>query len=79
MSRSHLGLTFLAFSLIAGFAMLSRSEAQDANPQAASRFAKSRIDKVTVYPNNALVTREPKGGSLAFSEAGVVLQARTSP
>jgi uncharacterized protein (TIGR02231 family) len=67
MSRSHLGLTFLAFSVIAGSALLSRSEAQDANPQPASRLAKSRIDKVTVYPNNALVTREvevPAGNGL---------------
>ena len=39
---------------------------QQAKPQP-SKFAKSRIDKVTIYPNNALVTREvevPEGNGL---------------
>jgi hypothetical protein len=42
-------------------------EANDADQQSTSKFAKSRIDKVTVYPSNALVTREvevPDGSGL---------------
>jgi hypothetical protein len=42
-------------------------EANDADPQSTSKIAKSRIDKVTVYPSNALVTREvevPDGSGL---------------
>ena len=59
-------------SLVAGlgFLLLSSGLAQDAKPadkQSASQIAKSKIDKVTVYPNNALVTREvdvPAGNGL---------------
>src|SRR4051795_146516 len=50
-----------------GCALLSRGQAQEAAPQSASRLATSRIDKVTVYPTNALVTREvevPAGAGL---------------
>jgi Domain of unknown function (DUF4139)/N-terminal domain of unknown function (DUF4140) len=55
--------TIVSLSLVAGLGavLLSSSQAQEAKEaakQPASRMAKSRIDKVTVYPNNALVTRE---------------------
>ena len=53
-----------------GLSLLPRSNAQEAkvaNPPTASRLAKSRIDKVTIYPSNALITREvevPAGAGL---------------
>jgi hypothetical protein len=55
-----------------GFLVRSNSDAQEARPaaaaaQPASKNAASRIDKVTVYPQNALVTREvevPAGAGL---------------
>jgi hypothetical protein len=50
----------LCFSLVAaiGFVLGSGGQADDPMPVAAPKIARSRIDKVTVYPNNALVTRE---------------------
>jgi hypothetical protein len=59
MRRYLLGTASVALMAAVGCALLSRGQAQEAAaPQAASRLAKSRIDKVTVYPSNALVTRE---------------------
>src|SRR5262249_47585215 len=63
-----------------GFMFLASGRAQEKQPgdgpprdgpssdgQAASKIAQSRIDRVTVYPNSALVTREvdvPEGNGL---------------
>ena len=61
----------LALVASIGFLVRSSSDAQEAAPaavvQPASKNATSRIDKVTVYPQNALVTREvdvPAGAGL---------------
>jgi hypothetical protein len=73
MRRWYIGsATMLSLTLVAvfSFMILSNSKAQDApqaDKQAAAKIAKSKIDKVTVYPNNALVTREvevPDGAGL---------------
>src|ERR1700694_2421330 len=63
MRRWYFGSAMIvSLSLVAVFGfMLVSSSAQDAPAAAAAsapKIAKSRIDKVTVYPNNALVTRE---------------------
>jgi hypothetical protein len=70
MRRWYLGsAAVVSLGLAAAFLVLS-SKAQEAQPgekQAASKLAKSKIDRVTVYPNNALVTREvevPAGNGL---------------
>ena len=60
---------FVSVSLVAvlGFTAMQAQEAKEPDKQAASKNAKSRIDKVTVYPHNALVTREvevPAGNTL---------------
>ncbi len=64
-SVAILGVVVLA---ALGPRLLSGGKADDANPApAAAKIAKSRIDKVTVYPNSALVTREvevPDGAGL---------------
>ncbi len=63
----------VSFALVAavGFLARSHSQAQEATSVAAAppaaKIATSRIDKVTVYPHNALVTREvevPAGDGL---------------
>ncbi len=73
MRRWYLGSASIAtLSLVAvlGGVWLTRGhaqEAKDVSPPTASRIAKSRIDRVTVYPSNALVTREvevPAGAGL---------------
>jgi hypothetical protein len=73
MSRWYIGSTAaFSLSLVAalGSMVLSSDKAQppkQADKQSAPQLAKSRIDKVTVYPNNALVTREvevPDGAGL---------------
>src|SRR5437879_1080779 len=50
----------LSVAAIFGFMLLpsKAQEGQPADKPAAPAMAKSKIDKVTVYPNNALVTRE---------------------
>lgn len=47
----------LALALMTGFGF-TQAPAPEADNAAAPRLAKSRIDRVTVYPNSALVTRE---------------------
>src|SRR5262249_26358281 len=73
MSRWYIGsATIVSLSLVAVLRTMVRSrgeaqEGQDAGKQPAPKIAKSKIDKVTVYPNNALVTREvwvPDGAGL---------------
>src|SRR2546427_8194 len=73
MRRWHIVSAVIAsVSLVAVFGtmLLSRGQAQEAKEpgkQTASRIAGSRIDKVTVYPNSALITREvevPAGAGL---------------
>src|SRR5258707_14282957 len=59
----------LCFALLATFGprLLSGGKAEEPNTPAAAKIAKSKIDKVTVYPNSALVTREvdvPDGAGL---------------
>ncbi len=60
----------LALAAIVGPRLMSpapRKRAGQPATQEPSKFAKSRIDKVTVYPNSALVTREvevPAGNGL---------------
>jgi len=60
----------VALAAVLGSVFWSSGQAQepkDGDKQAASKIAKSRIDKVTVYPSNALVTREvevPAGNGL---------------
>ena len=63
-SAAVLGLAALA---VLGGKLFSDDKA-DANAPAGSKIAKSKIDKVVVYPNSALVTREvdvPEGNGLA--------------
>jgi hypothetical protein len=60
-------LVLFVFLAIFGSTLWSGDSATDAAAAPAAKFAKSRIDKVTVYPNNALVTREvdvPDGAGL---------------
>src|SRR5215470_14212184 len=60
-------LVVYAFLAIFGSLLWSGDPAKDASMAPAAKLAKSRIDKVTVYPNNALVTREvevPDGAGL---------------
>jgi len=72
MRRWYLIAAFASVALAATFGpwLLSGGSAQDAAPpaaQPATKIAKSRIDKVVVYPNSALVTREvdvPDGSGL---------------
>src|SRR5436305_1310813 len=72
MRRWYIGsVAVVSLSMIValGSALLSSGNAQgqQADKQAASKIAKSRIDKVTVYPNSALITREvevPAGNGL---------------
>src|SRR5262249_50036569 len=73
MSRWYIGsATIVSLSLVAVLGTMVRSSGQahgakDAGQQPAPKIAKSKIDKVTVYPNNALVTREvwvPDGAGL---------------
>ncbi len=51
----------VSLALVAALVVRSNGqpqEAKDANKQPTSQLAKSKIDKVTVYPTNALITRE---------------------
>src|ERR1022692_2066323 len=73
MRRWYIGsAAILSLGLVAGMGSMVLSsgkaqEAKQADKPAAPQNAKSRIDKVTVYPNNALVTREvevPEGTGL---------------
>ncbi len=70
MRRWYLGsAVILCLPLVAalGPVLWSGGKAQEATNPSAPKIAKSRIDKVTVYPNNALVTREvevPAGNGL---------------
>ncbi len=73
MKRWYIGsATLVSLTLLTalGFALRSSGQPGDpapAAPATASKIAKSRIDKVTVYPTNALVTREvevPDGAGL---------------
>ncbi len=66
---SSAAVVSLSLGAVLGFMHLTGTaqEGQPASPQAAPKIAKSRIDKVTVYPTNALVTREvevPAGNGL---------------
>ena len=71
MRRWYFGsATILCTLLAAAFSPMlwsgDKAKEEPANP-AASKIAKSRIERVTVYPNNALVTREvevPAGNGL---------------
>jgi hypothetical protein len=57
----------LAVVFAIGSRSLSGGKAEEPNNAPAPRLAKSRIDKVVVYPNSALVTRDvevPDGGGL---------------
>jgi hypothetical protein len=70
MRRWYLGSAAVLSVGIAATIMILSSKAQEAQPgdkAAASKNASSRIDKVVVYPNSALVTREvqvPAGNGL---------------
>jgi hypothetical protein len=70
MRRWYLGsAAILCLPFVAGFGPLlwSGDKAQEAANPEAPKIARSRIDKVTVYPNSALVTREvdvPDGAGL---------------
>jgi hypothetical protein len=73
MRRWYIGsAAIVSLSLVVALGTMVRSngqaqEAQDAGKQPAPKIAKSKIDKVTVYPHNALVTREvwvPDGAGL---------------
>src|SRR6516162_3601036 len=70
MRRWYLGsAVILCLPLVAAFGpvLWSGGTTQEAGNPSAPKIAKSRIDKVTVYPNNALVTREvevPAGNGL---------------
>src|SRR6516162_4504469 len=60
-------LGVLALAALGG-KLLSDEKAADANAPAGAKIAKSKIEKVVVYPNSALVTREvdvPEGNGLA--------------
>ncbi|MBI2805996.1 MAG: DUF4139 domain-containing protein [Planctomycetes bacterium] len=70
MRRWYIGCGAVAVLSVVAAVWLSRGQAQEAKnaekPQA-SKIAKSRIDKVTVYTTNALITREvevPEGNGL---------------
>ena len=67
--------SILSLSLVAVFGSLVRSNGPAANDnQPATKIAVSRIDRVTVYPNSALVTREvevPAGKGLVESARGL--------
>jgi hypothetical protein len=66
MKRWHLGSATLVVALVGGLFYV-RGDAQETTPPTSSKLAASRIDKVTVYPSNALVTREvqvPAGAGL---------------
>src|ERR1700694_4004855 len=59
----------LCFAMMARFGprLLSGGKVEEPNSPAAAKIAKSKIDRVTVYPNSALVTREvdvPDGAGL---------------
>ena len=62
MRRWYLGsAAIVSVGVAAAFLFLSSGKAQEGQQpekQAVSKIAKSKIDKVTVYPNSALVTRE---------------------
>src|ERR1700730_15137959 len=61
MRRWYFGATAISCLVLAvafGPMLWSDDKAPEAAKPAAPRIAKSKIDKVTVYPNNALVTRE---------------------
>ena len=62
MRRYYFGLTaILSIVLVAAYGpslFSSGGKEKDAGNSAASANAKSKIAKVTVYPNSALVTRE---------------------
>jgi hypothetical protein len=63
-SVAVLGLVLVAAM---GPRLLSGGKADDANTPAATKIASSKIDRVVVYPNSALVTREvevPEGNGL---------------
>ena len=73
MHRWYIGsAAILSLSLVAVFGSIVRSSGEGQNVkgadnQPAARLAVSRIDRVTVYPNSALVTREvdvPAGAGL---------------
>src|SRR5712692_1702292 len=70
MRRWYFGAAaILCLPLAAAFGpvLWSGGKAQEAANPSAPKIAKSKIDKVTVYPNNALVTREvdvPAGNGL---------------
>ena len=72
MHRKHVSWAVIASLTVTvglGVALLSRAhEAPATDKQAAApKIAKSKIDRVTVYPNSALVTREvevPDGAGL---------------
>jgi Domain of unknown function (DUF4139)/N-terminal domain of unknown function (DUF4140) len=70
MSRWYFGsVTILCLALVgvSGSRLLSGGKAAAPNEPPAARIAKSKIDRVTVYPNSALVTREvdvPDGSGL---------------
>ncbi len=70
MRRWLLGSAAIVSGSLVAAMLLSISKAQEAQPadtQPVPKIAKSRIDKVTVYPSNALVTREvevPAGNGL---------------
>src|SRR2546426_5595511 len=64
MRRWYLGsAAVLCLPVVAAFAPMLWSDdkaqvSQEAGKQSAPQIARNRIDKVTVYPNSALVTRE---------------------
>src|SRR5438067_13842530 len=63
-SATILGLAVVA---VMGPRLLSGGKAEDPAAPAAAKIAKSKIDKVVVYPNSALVTRDvdvPDGAGL---------------
>src|SRR5437868_179322 len=67
MRRWRFALAAIALAAVFACAMLTRGQAQEGSSQPTLRLAKSRIDKVTVYPTNALITREvevPAGAGL---------------
>src|ERR1700676_5032318 len=70
MRRWYFGsATILCLAVVAvlGPRLLSGGKAEEPAPPPAAKFAKSKIDKVVVYPNSALVTREvdvPAGAGL---------------
>jgi hypothetical protein len=63
-SVAVLGVAVVA---VLGPRLLSGGKADEANTAPAAKIAKSKIDRIVVYPNSALVTREvevPDGGGL---------------